>query len=333
MAQLSKELHGPVRKKFPRRKVFVDGVDDTWGMDLVDMSEWKSSNDGFAWMLNIVDVFSRFAWSVPLQNKTATAVLSGFKTVLEESGRKPAKIWVDEGGEFYNKPMTTFITKENIIRYSTFGEHKSVFVERFNRTLKSRMWRKFTEENTRRWVDMLPKLMGDYNTSKHSSLKGTYTTPDGVYSSIKMTPAQASEPKNEKILLRRQKSDVLEQTTAPKKPPKFKLGDWVRISREKNVFEKGFLINWSREIFQVVSILDSNPRVYELKDTSGEKIKGSFYEQNMQKTLESPAGEFLVEEVLKKRTYKGKKQLFVKWLGYNAKFNSWIDESDVTRDY
>jgi len=166
---------------------------------------------------------------------------------------------------------------------------------------------------------MLPKLMGDYNTSKHRSLK--------------MTPTKASEPESEQILFRRQKSDVLEQTTVPKNPPKFKLGDWVRISREKNVFEKGFLINWTREIFQVVSILHSNPRVYELKDTSGEMIKGAFYEQNMQKTLETPSGEFLVEEVLKKRTYKGKKQLFVKWLGYSAKFNSWIDESDVTRDF
>ena len=141
MKQLSKELHAPAPKKFPRRHVFVDGIDDVWAMDLADMSEWKMVNDGNAWMMNIVDVFSRYAWSVPMANKTAAVVLHAFKSVIEASGRKPAKTWVDEGTEFYNKQMTKFIDANSITRYSTYGEHKSMFVERFNRTLKGRMWR------------------------------------------------------------------------------------------------------------------------------------------------------------------------------------------------
>ena len=317
MKELSKELHAPVPKTYPRRKVFVDGIDDTWSMDLVDMTEWKHLNDANAWMLNIVDVFSRYAWSIPLSNKSAVVVLSGFQSVIGQSGRKPKKIWVDEGKEFYNSLMTSFIKKEGIIRYSTYGEHKSMFVERFNRTLKGRMWRRFTEENTRRWVDMLPELVADYNSSVHRS--------------IKMTPIEASEKKNESSLVLNQSPGIVAST--PVKAPKFKLGQWVRISREKGLFEKGYLPNWSREIFKVVSILHINPRVYGLVDRSGEPIKGSFYEQNLKKTFETPASDGLIESVLQTRTVRGQKQMLVKWLGYNSSFNKWIKASDVTKVY
>jgi hypothetical protein len=313
--ELAKELHAPVVRNYPRRKVFVDGISNTHAMDLVDMSEWKHLNDSMAWMLNIVDVFSRFAWSIPLPNKSAAVVLNAFRSVIEQSHRKPKKIWVDEGKEFYNKLMDAYIKKEGIIRYSTYGEHKSMFVERFNRTLKGRMWRRFTEENTRRWVDMLPSLMSDYNSSVHRS--------------IKMTPIEASDVKNERSLMIDQTPGVVAST--PTKPPKFKLGQWVRISREKGKFEKGYLPNWSREIFKVVSILNINPRVYGLLDRSGEPIKGSFYEQNLKKTKETPTSDGLIETVLQTRTVRGQKQFLVKWLGYPSSFNKWIKESDVTR--
>jgi len=316
---LSKELHAPVVKKYPRRSVYVDGIDNTWSMDLADMSEWKVKNDSMSWMLNIVDVFSRYAWSVPLPNKTASVVLEGFKSVIKESGRIPQKIWVDEGKEFYNKLMTSYIDEKKITRYSTYGEHKSMFVERFNRTLKGRMWRRFTELNTRRWVDMLPELMSDYNSSKHSS--------------IKMTPTAASDPENEDQLLWNNTFKEAD-TIIPKSlraPPKFELGQVVRISREKGLFEKGYLPNWSRELFKVVGILHTNPRVYNLEDRSGEPIKGSFYEQNLKKTTETFTSDGLIESVLAKRTVRGQKQLLVKWLGYNSTFNKWIAESDITK--
>jgi hypothetical protein len=129
--------------------------------------------------------------------------------------------------------------------------------------------------------------------------------------------------------MRDQTPGIVEST--PVKAPKFKLGQWVRISREKGKFEKGYLPNWSREIFKVVSILNINPRVYGLLDRSGEPIKGSFYEQNLKKTKETPTSDGLIETVLQTRTVRGQKQFLVKWLGYPSSFNKWIKESDVTR--
>ena len=159
LRQLRIELHKPVRKRFPTRKVSVPHIDHTCGMDLVDMSKLARYNRGFRWLLTIIDCWSRYAWSVPIQTKKGQPVLHAFQQVLALSGRKPKCIWVDEGGEFYNKGMDAFLQEQDIIRYSTYGKGKSVMVERFNRTLKTQMWKEFTEFQTHNWIDRLDSLM------------------------------------------------------------------------------------------------------------------------------------------------------------------------------
>jgi hypothetical protein len=163
-------------------------------------------------------------------------------------------------------------------------------------------------------MDMLPGLVADYNA--------------GIHRSIKMSPEEASKKENEVDLLHSQYPTPL---PPPTDKPKFHLGQWVRISQKKRVFDKGYLPNWTREIFQVISILHTNPRMYGLRDRRGEHITGSFYEQELQKTIESPATEALVEAVLGERTVKGEKQLLVKWQGYEHSFNKWIKKSDLKK--
>ena len=135
--QLSKELHKPFSKHFPRRHVRAKSKDACWSMDLVDMQEWKEQNDGEKYMLNIVDVFSRYAFSRPMKTKTAIDTYAAFLDIMEKSGRKPKSLWTDEGKEFYNSIFKSWLTQNNATMYSTFGEHKSVICERFNRTLKT----------------------------------------------------------------------------------------------------------------------------------------------------------------------------------------------------
>ena len=177
--QLADELHKPVKRKFPHCHVIVYSVDDVWGADLVDMREWKNYNKGYVHMLTVIDVMSKYAWAIPLKDKKGDTVKTALEKIITESGRTPDHLWVDEGGEFYNKTMKAYLNKNNIIMYSTYSENKSAVVERFNRTLKTNMWKRFTAENTRKWIDMLPKLLSDYNNRKHSS--------------IKMSPIKASE--------------------------------------------------------------------------------------------------------------------------------------------
>ena len=142
-------MHKPVKRNFARRHVLVNEIDDVWGADLVEMQEWKTSNKGYRYMLTVIDCFSKFAWSIPLKDKTGLTVLDAFKKIIKESDRQPNFIWVDQGKEFYNKNMDEWLKQNNVLRYSTHGEHKSAVIERFNRTLKENMWKRFTAENTR----------------------------------------------------------------------------------------------------------------------------------------------------------------------------------------
>ena len=319
--EISNELHKPVNKKFIRRKVITEGIDDVFSIDIVDMKEWEKYNDGFKYMLNIVDCFSRFAWAIPLKNKNADDVLKALKDLFQDTNRIPRKIWVDKGGEFYNKKIDTYLKKNNISRYSTYSESKSVIVERFNRTLKTNMWRRFTAENTRKWIDMLPELVDTYNNSTHRA--------------INMSPTEeASIKKNESQLWNKLYSKYLHEQEfgSYHTKPKFKLGDYVRISRVKGAFEKGYYANWSQELFKITTINHTTPITYNLTDLNNEPIEGSFYENELQKSnVDKDVG--LIEQILQKKKINSTNMVLVKWLGYDKKFNSWIPAKDAQNIY
>jgi transposase InsO family protein len=304
--ELADELHKPVRRKFQRRRVIAYAVDDIWSCDLVEMQEWSKENKGFRYMLNVVDVFSKFAWSIPIKNKTGLSTLEAFREIVRSSGRKPRHIWVDLGKEFYNKNMDSWLKENNINRYSTYGEHKSAVVERFNRTLKTTMWKRFTALNTRNWVDMLDKLMFDYNKRYHST--------------IKMAPTEASKS---------EASDPPQpmNNRPTKGKPKFKVKDKVRISRTKGLFEKGYLPNWSEEIYEIVKVKNTIPFTYILKDMNNEDIVGSFYTEELQKTTQEI---YRIEKIIRKKKIDGVQHGLVKWLGYSNKFNEWKAMSEIT---
>jgi len=273
------------------------------------MQEWSKENKGFRYMLNIVDVFSKYSWSIPLKDKTGQTTLDAFKLIVSQSGRIPKYIWVDEGKEFYNKYMNEWLKENNIDRYSTHGEHKSAVVERFNRTLKTNMWKRFTAENTRNWISMLDKLMNDYNNKYHNT--------------IKMTPTEASKKENVVEVLNNQ--GFVDRRVDKHK---FKVGDRVRISRIKGLFEKGYLPNWSEEVFEIVEVKNTNPYTYILKDSRGDIIAGSFYTEELQKTDQEV---YRIEKILRKKKINGVEHGFVKWLGYNEKFNEWIAMKEIEK--
>jgi len=302
--ELADELHAPVRKKFHRRSVISYGVDDVWSCDLVEMQEWSRQNKGYRYMLNAVDVHSKFAWSIKLLDKKGKTVLEAFKQIVKTSGRKPRHIWVDEGKEFYNKDMDAWIKENNITRYSTHGEHKSAVVERFNRTLKTIMWKRFTAENTRNWIGMLDKLLFQYNNTIHST--------------IKMTPTEASQGK---LMYNPVPYSALSK-------PKFKVGDQVRISRIKGIFEKGYLPNWSEALYTIHEVKRTSPITYLLKDMNGEIVTGGFYTEELQKSGQEV---FRIEKVVRKKKINGVEHGLVKWLGYNKNFNEWKPMSEIVK--
>ena len=317
MQQYAKELHRPALKPKVFRAVIANGKDDIWAIDLTDMGvDWVEDNNGYRYIFFCIDVFSRYAWAVPLISKEAKSTWDALSSILKESGRKPNRLWHDQGGEFLSRVWTGHLKKLKITQYSTYGTHKASIVERLQRSIKGWMWRKFDEKQTRIWVDMMPELMSFYNHRIHSSLK--------------MSPISASEldKEGQAALFEHQYGDVID---VPLGKPKYPLSQWVRISRIKGQFEKGFHTNWSYEIYRVKSIRLDVPLMYYLEDYKGEPISGGFYESEL--TPVADPGFFPVEKVIKTRTRKGVKEVLVKWLGYNEEDATWEPASSITHEF
>ena len=303
---LADELHKPIRRKFKTRRVITNHIDETWCSDIVEMQKFSRWNAGYRYLLMVLDVFSKYGWIVPLKNKKGETVMNAFKTIFKE-GRKPQYLWTDKGKEYYNKHVKELLDKNKITLYSTENEEKSSVCERWNRTIKTKMWKQFTVQGNTQYLDMLPKLVKQYNNTRHSSTK--------------MTPTEASKKKNEGVVYFNLYGDM----ETLKQKPKFQVGDKVRISKYKrNVFDKGYTPNWSEEIFTVDEIQHTNPITYKLKDLRDEDIEGSFYEPEL---LKAEQQVFRIDKVIR-RDYK-KKQALVKWKGYSDEFNSWVPMKDL----
>ena len=231
--ELAEELHKPIIRKFDKRKVFARGVDRIWAADLVDMKSFSKFNQGVKYLLTIIDVFSKFGWIEPLKNKTGAEVARALKRVFTE--RKPEKLWVDKGKEFYNKDVRSLVTL-----YSTENEEKSSIVERWNRTMKEKMFKYFSANSTRIYMDVLQKMVNNYNETVHSSTK--------------MTPIEASKKENEDRVWMN-----IYGFPKPGKTPKFSVGDKVRITKKKKTFEKGYPPRWTEEVFEINEIKYTNP--------------------------------------------------------------------------
>ena len=275
------------------------------------MQSMSKENDGYRYLLVCIDVFSKFVWVIPRKTKTGPALVDAFNTILE-SGRKPMKIQTDEGKEFFNKHFKAVMNKEGIELYNTYNETKASVVERLIQTLKTKMWRYFTSKRTRRYIDVLPDLLFSYNNTKHRS--------------IKKKPSKVTTT-NEQMVWHTLYGDINVKRKRKVKY-KFDINDQVRISKMKRKFEKGYLPNFSKEIFTISKQIPRDPPVYKLKDYDGEELEGTFYAEELQIVIKDD-DVYEVEEILKKQGKGKKEKYFVKWLRYPSKFNSWVPASEI----
>ena len=256
---LADELHKHVIKKFGKRKVYSQFKDNIWGVDLADMQSLSRKNKGIKYVLYAIDLFSKYAFVVPLKDKKGISIVNAFNKIVKQSNRKPNKIWVDQGGEFYNNVFKKWLSDNNIIMYSTYNEGKSVVAERFIRTLKNKLYKHMTATAKSVYYDVLDDVINKYNNTKHST--------------IKIKPIDVKNNKRVYIDEHNEKDS------------RFKVGDRVRISKFKNIFAKEYTSNWSKEIFIVDKINDTVPYTYNLKDLNDEEIIGSFYDRELQKSI------------------------------------------------
>jgi hypothetical protein len=309
-------LHRPVRYRFKRLRTIVGDIDQQFQADLADMRNIQRHNDHYKYILTCIDVLSRYAWALPLKNKSATTVRDALEQIFSE--RRPKTLQTDKGTEFKNAIVQAFLRQQGVRFFTSESpDVKAALVERFNRTLKEKMYRYFTHANTLRYLPILADLVHNYNHSYHRS--------------IKMAPAAVTHRNKARVLKTLYGS--INRRRRPLKNYKFKSGDHVRISKGKIVFKKGYLPGWTEEIFVVDKRLTDQQRyipVYRLRDLQGEQVKGTFYEQELQKVQPKTADDLQqIERVVQSRGKGSAKEHLVKWKGYPDKFNSWIKAADI----
>ena len=236
-------------------------------------------------LLCVIDIFSKYAWVVSLKDKKGVSIATAFQSILKQSNRKPNKIWVDKGSEFYNASFKKCLQDNDNVMYSTNNERKSVVAERLIRTLKSKIYKYMTSISKNVYIDKLDDIVDEYNNTYHTAIR---MKPIDVEDNIYINTDKKTNDKN----------------------PKFKVGDRVRISKYKNIFAKGYTPNWSEEVFIIKIVKNTVPWTYVINDLNGEEIMGIFYGKELQKTNEE---EFRIEKVIKRKDDK----IYVKWKGYD----------------
>lgn len=306
--QDSYTLHRPVRTRFPRRKTIVSGMQEQVQVDLIDTQAYKDLNDGYRYILTMIDVFSKKGWAVPVKSKSGAEISSVLRTLLTEYPVRRCQ--TDKGSEFRNKLVQNLFKEFNITHFSTENETiKASIVERWNRTLQTMLHRWFTATGKQRYIDILNDILSSYNNRYHHS--------------IGMSPNEVNTTNQEDVWLRLFSPKEMNTEKAVFKPK-----DYVRISKARSIFERGFTPNWSFEIFTISKVLSTKPVTYKLVDWDNEPIDGSFYKHELQRVAEP--SDFKIEKIIKSKTRDGKLQHFVKWMGYPSKFNQWISDDEIS---
>lgn len=316
------ELHRSVRKRYRRRHYRMVGLNDHWQVDLVDVSSIARFNRKHPFILTVIDTFSKQAYARALKSKGGDDVTKAMKSIFDDAGVSCSILQSDMGKEFLNKHFQNLLRGMGIKHFTSYSDMKVSFtrivcnfitlpsfhlfsqcaiVERFNRSLKEIMWKSFTLKSSYNWIDHLQEYLDFYNKRVHRT--------------IKIAPCDVNEENAAQIM-----KTAYDYSNEAVKHPKYAVGDYVRISKYKSVFEKGYTMGWSVEIFKITHVNNQfNPETYHIADINDEPILGQFYRENLQRVKHKDG--YLVEKVLKRKPGKN----FVKFLGFSSQHNAWID--------
>jgi transposase InsO family protein len=312
-------LHRPVCKRFPRNSYTVNNLNNVWESDLVDVQALSKYNDGVKYLLTVIDVFSKFLHIVPLKSKTGKAVATAFQSLFKDPKyakpirRRPVWVRTDRGKEFLNKTFQDMLKREGIqFQVCKNPDVKCSVVERAHRTIRDKLYKYFTYKNTYRFIDVLKAFVRGYNASVHST---TGMSPARVSESDVLTIWRRMNEKHSKI---------------PIAQPRFRVGQHVRISKEKMKFAKGGEQNYTTEVFRIIKVIRRTPRpLYELEDLNHKVIDGQFFNEELTTVRITKHTTFKIDKILATRVRRGIREHLVRWKGYSPEFDSWINAASV----
>ena len=314
---LNKEYRG----KFAKPNIVVAGLNDTWEADLADLSKYSKSNNGYKYLLGVIDVFSRKLYLRPIINKYAQTVIDAFAEILTEAGSKCNKLRSDMGNEFTNDLFQNFLRSKGIGHYFSHGTAQCAYIERVWKTIKKRIVKFMFETKSKRYIDNIEGIVSSYSNTVHSI---TGLPPNEI------TLQNESDVIYTEYLARCKREGGVKST--PKKVRyRFKVNDIVRIAKRKEKIGGEYKEKWSREKYKVYKRSKTyGVPLYNIMDADGDIIAGSFYERELQEVSEDEEDKlYEIDRVLKVRVNKGVKEGLVSWRGYDKKFNTWIPMTQI----
>ena len=277
--EIVKEIFSPVIKKFQRIQIQTHYKDECWSIDLIDRSSLSKYNKNYKFIFTIIDNHTKYAWAIPLKDKSGKSTTTALKSLIEKEKRKPHKIWSDRGKEFYNTTFLHYLKEQNIQIYSTHSDLKAVFVERFNRTLLDLIKEPMYIEGKGNWLNHLDAALQKYNNRVHGTTKMTPFEATKLHSNNSLLPSNNNNNKVPRDSYRDSYRSFAQSFA------KFQVGDFVRVPDKRNIYSKGYTTNWNRELFKIHSINKTNPVTYTLNDENGDIIQGKYYEQELLRSI------------------------------------------------
>ena len=313
-SQKTHSLYKQPNTKFKRDYVAVVGIDEIWDADLADMSALSKYNNKTTFLLVVIDIFSRRANAIPLKSKRGIEISNALKQLTENA--QPKILRTDNGTEFKNIHVRNLLKDLNVKSVFMYSDTKANYVERFILTLKRRLYKYMHFNDTFRYVDVLSDVIKSYNNTYHRSLGGT---PNSVTSDTE----DQSRLEQHLIKFSKYKHPKIQDY-------RFNVGDNVRLAHARKTFDKAYFKKWTDELFKVTKRYKRHGiAVYNLVDWNDEEIIGSFYTDQLQLVKITPDTAYKIESIVKRRTVKGQKQVYVKWSDWDDSFNSWISAASL----
>lgn len=291
----------------------------------MDVQNLSKENDDIKYLLILIDTLSKYLRVVALRQKSAKDVLNAIKLVFE-SGIKSNSIRSDRGGEFKNRLLQKFLKEKGVRLFFANQNSKASIAERVIRTIRGRLFRYFQKNRTYRYIDVLPDIVENYNSTPHRSLGGlapkevTSDNEADVWAQLYLKKKNQNKSVN----------PVKKEKNRKNIKFRFKVNDLVRLSHLKHIFRRGYNQQFTGEIFKIAKRFHMQGiPLYKVKDFNDEIIEGDFYENDLQKVHKEEDSLWLVEKLIKKRKRKGETEWFVKFQSWPDKFNQWVKESDI----
>jgi hypothetical protein len=308
-------LHRRVVRKFRRLPTLASGLHTDWQADLCILADIARKNRGYQYLLVCIDTLSRQMFVAPVRKKTSELMVEAFECIFKKSKYVPWKLFTDSGLEFTSNRMKAYWKEKGILHFCMLTSPKfhAGMVERANRTIKERLYRYFTQANTFRWLEVIDPIVNSINASYCRSI-------DAAPRDVTFENAEALR---KRLLV---KAQAIQQG----RKRRFEVDDFVRIEKSKHIFQKGYLPNFTDELYTVAKVnAHSRPITYRLVDSSGEPMLGLFYANELCLVRLDPQHTYEVHKIIDQKERDGVLYYYIKWKGKNARHNTWVRASDV----